>query len=544
MSKTKTVILLFFTFIFAFLCETTLAESRKDSENNFLLHNNDTEAYMNFCTGFYLMLDHRWEEAIVFFEKTLQSNPNAERIHNYLATCCFQSNKKEKALFHIKKIAQLKPDDFSIHYTLGNIYASEGNEKGAISEYERASSSVMDGVDKVFVSDMLHRLANGYMKNGDIENATNVYKKILDLKLTEEPVKIHYKLGQAYVEAEKINEAINEFIKAREANPHSAPIIFYLALCYEELEDYDNAIETLESFIEYDSDAWLMRINLSNICEKMKQYEKADLEREKAFAILKESVSKGSKNLREYTTLSQIYQRRGEGREAIYTLRTAILSVINEDKEALKEVHFMLANIYYEMNDHRHVVNELEKVLQIDPDYHQANNFLGYFFVEKGEQLEEALGLIEKALSIEPENGAYLDSLGWAYYKLADEDDGEKITLALQKLKKASEYAEDPEIMGHTGDVYYSLGYWERAQGQWEAALKLWEEFAAEASPLSKHQTAREIKARKVVQNKLEKLQYLKMVESSMERLKSEERVVRNHTNITREFSVKMESRE
>ena len=132
--------------------------------------------------------------------------------------------------------------------------------------------------------------------------------------------------------------------------------------------------------------------------------------------------------------------------------------------------------------------------------------------------------MIEKALSIEPENGAYLDSLGWAYYKLADEDDGEKITLALQKLNKASEYAEDPEIMGHIGDVYYSLGYWERAQGQWEAALKLWEESAAEASPLLKHKTVREIKARKVVQNKLEKLQSLKMVESSMERLRIREK--------------------
>ena len=203
MSKTKIIVLLLFVYAFAFLCETTLAESRKNRENDFLLRNG-TQAYVDFCTGFYLMLDRRWEEAIVFLEKTLQSNPNAEKIHNYLATCYFQLNKKEKALFHIEKIAQLKPDDFSIHYTLGNIYASEGNEKGAISEYERADSSVMDGVDKVFVSDMLHRLANSYIKNGDIENATNVYKKILDLELTDEPVKIHFKLGQIYVEAKKL----------------------------------------------------------------------------------------------------------------------------------------------------------------------------------------------------------------------------------------------------------------------------------------------------------------------------------------------------
>jgi len=82
MSKIKTIVLLLSVFIFAFICETTLAESRKESENNFLLHN-DAEGYMNFCTGFYLMLDHRWEEAIVFLEKTLQSNPNAEKIHQF-----------------------------------------------------------------------------------------------------------------------------------------------------------------------------------------------------------------------------------------------------------------------------------------------------------------------------------------------------------------------------------------------------------------------------------------------------------------------------
>lgn len=527
MPKTKIIILLLLVFAFALLCKTTLAKSPKNSENDFLL-NNSTESYVDFCTGFYLMLDHRWEDAIVFLEKTLRTNPNAERIHNYLATCYFQSNKKEKAILHIEKIAQLKPADFSIHYTLGNIYASEDNVKGAISEYERANSSVIDGIEKSFVSDMLHRLANSYMKSGDIDSAANIYNKILDLELANEPVKIHYNLGQIYVDAKKIKEAVKEFVKAKQYSPHSEPISFYLALCYEELEDYDNAITELKSFIEYDPDAWPMRINLSNIYEKVKQYENAEFEREKALVILEESVNKGSKNLREYTTLSQIYQRKGEGREAIYALRAAMSSVINEDKEALKEVRFMLANIYYEMNNHKHVVNELEEALQIDPDYHQANNFLGYFFIEQGEQLDKAVKLIEKALSVNPENAAYLDSLGWAYYKLAKEDDG-KIMLALQKLIEASNYAEDPEIRGHIGDVYYSLGYWEKAQSQWESALDLWEKSAAELPPHFKYETARELKAKKAILNKLEKIQYLKMVENSRKELESGKRVVSNH---------------
>ena len=271
-----------------------------------------------------------------------------------------------------------------------------------------------------------------------------------------------------------------------------------------------------------------MRINLSNIYEKVKQYENAELEREKALVILEERVSKGSRGLREYITLSQLFQRNGKDERAVATLKTAISNVIHEDDEALGEVRFMLASIYYEMNNHKNVVEELEKALEIDPDNHQANNFLGYFFIEQGEQSDKAINLIKKALSVNPENAAYLDSLGWAYYKLAKEDD-EKIMLALQKLIEASNYAEDPEILGHIGDVYYSLGFWEKAQRQWENALNLWKRSAAEVPPHLKHETVRELKAKKIIQTKLDKIRCLKMIENSKEKLKSEERVVSNH---------------
>ncbi|MCP4374335.1 MAG: hypothetical protein GY797_40475, partial [Deltaproteobacteria bacterium] len=124
---------------------------------------------------------------------------------------------------------------------------------------------------------------------------------------------------------------------------------------------------------------------------------------------------------------------------------------------------------------------------------------------------------------------AYLDSLGWAYYKLAKEDDGEQILLALQKLIEASNYAEDPEIMCHIGDIYYSLGIWEKAQGQWEMALKLWDESMSEVPLHQRRQTDRELKAKKGIQDRLDKIQYLKMVENSGKKLESGERVVSNH---------------
>ena len=95
MSKTKIIVFLSFVFALTFLCEITHAESPQKSENDFLPHTR-TESYVDFCTGFYLMLDHRWEEAIVFLERSLLRNPKAERIHNFLATCYFPGRQKRR----------------------------------------------------------------------------------------------------------------------------------------------------------------------------------------------------------------------------------------------------------------------------------------------------------------------------------------------------------------------------------------------------------------------------------------------------------------
>lgn len=65
MSKTKIISFITFSLHFSSLCGTTLAKSKKDNENDFLLRNG-SKSYVNFCTGFYLMLEQRWEEAIVF----------------------------------------------------------------------------------------------------------------------------------------------------------------------------------------------------------------------------------------------------------------------------------------------------------------------------------------------------------------------------------------------------------------------------------------------------------------------------------------------
>ncbi len=147
--------------------------------------------------------------------------------------------------------------------------------------------------------------------------------------------------------------------------------------------------------------------------------------------------------------------------------------------------------------------------------------------MERGEKLDEAIGLIEKALVSEPENGAYLDSLGWAYYKLAAKGNSEKMTLALRTLLDASKYAEDPEIMYHIGEVYYCLGRWDEAKDRWDSALNLLREQTQVKPPYLVRNDTRESKSMKMIQGKLEKLQHLKMIES----------IPDNHKELERNFS-------
>ena len=112
----------------------------------------------------------------------------------------------------------------------------------------------------------------------------------------------------------------------------------------------------------------------------------------------------------------------------------------------------------------------LQKSIALAPnDSAQARNYLGYMWLDRGIRLPEAGALIQRAVSDEPKNGAYLDSLGWYYYKLAD------YPKAIGNLLKAiaALSAADPVVFEHLGDAYSASGETAKALEAWEKALAL-----------------------------------------------------------------------
>jgi tetratricopeptide (TPR) repeat protein len=130
--------------------------------------------------------------------------------------------------------------------------------------------------------------------------------------------------------------------------------------------------------------------------------------------------------------------------------------------------HFLLASAYDRTGKRSQSVAELRRVLQIDPDFHAALNYLGYTLAESGESLDEALSLAQRAVALEPDNGAYVDSLGWTYYQLGRHEQARGYLERAARLEPA-----DATLQEHLGDVYVALGQNDRAREAYRRALEL-----------------------------------------------------------------------
>lgn len=109
---------------------------------------------------------------------------------------------------------------------------------------------------------------------------------------------------------------------------------------------------------------------------------------------------------------------------------------------------------------------DFRKALELQPDQPQVLNYLGYSFVDRGENLEEALGMIERAVAAQPDAGYIIDSLAWALFRLG------RYAEAVEPMERASLLEPvDPVVTDHLGDVYWAVGRKLEARFQWHRAL-------------------------------------------------------------------------
>ena len=144
------------------------------------------------------------------------------------------------------------------------------------------------------------------------------------------------------------------------------------------------------------------------------------------------------------------------------------IDTLAADDPRLWFVHYMRAVSSHRHGDWPAAEADFRQALEYNPGQPQVLNYLGYSLVERGEKLEEALDMIERAIAREPDNGAIVDSLGWGLFVLG------RVEEAVGPMERAAELEPmDPIVNDHLGDVYWTVGRYREARFQWTRALSL-----------------------------------------------------------------------
>ncbi len=167
-------------------------------------------------------------------------------------------------------------------------------------------------------------------------------------------------------------------------------------------------------------------------------------------------------------TLAQIYDKAHKFDDAGKALDAAEKLSANDDEKAI--VWFMRGAMYERMKKIDLAETEFRKVLKVDPENANALNYIGYMLADRNMRLPESLNLITKALELSPENGAYLDSLGWVYFRMGRLADAE------ENLKRAVvKTPGDPTVHDHIAQVLMAESKVQEAIQQWQTSLKNWD---------------------------------------------------------------------
>ncbi|MDP9052448.1 MAG: tetratricopeptide repeat protein [Acidobacteriota bacterium] len=185
---------------------------------------------------------------------------------------------------------------------------------------------------------------------------------------------------------------------------------------------------------------------------------------EQGLALAKAQSVGGASDRDVEEELAQMYIRLKRFDEANVQLDKATVLATKPDEKLY--ALFLRGEMYDRQKMYDKAEAEFRKALAIDAQNAGVLNYLGYMLADRGEKLPEALKMIRQAVDLEPQNGAYLDSLGWAYFKAGQYPQAE------ENLRKANERINtDPTVHDHLGEVYEKTGNLKMAVAQWERSM-------------------------------------------------------------------------
>lgn len=411
-----------------------------------------------------------YKNAIEAYKKAIQlDRDNLDAIRG-LAENLLNDGQMDSALDQYKVIADANPEDAQTYLRIAEIYRKQEKYDLALESLKKAETMVPDSME------VPYNVALVYQAQGRSDEAAKILQDLL--KKTEKPDNNYSqsdrsnravfieRLGRIYRDQSNYSAAVETFRKMLTLGDESAESGYQEIIdTYREAKQWPQATAAAKEAVQ--------KLPNNRDLRMVLDAQLADTgDADKALADVRSLLKGTAEDRPVYVALAQMNTRLKRWADAEAALNKAEqLSTKPEDKQY---VAFLRGSTYERQKKYDEAEAEFRKVLAAEPQSAVTLNYLGYMNADRGVRLEESLNYIKQAVSLEPGNGAYLDSLGWAYFRLG------KYDLAEENLNKASQHmGSDPSVQEHLGDLYQKTGRLKLAAAHWERALEEWNKTVA-----------------------------------------------------------------
>lgn len=408
------------------------------------------------------------EQALATSREAIKRAPASLAGYQTLFVYYLQTQKPVEALGVLDEAAQQKKAPAEFFLGLAELYVTLGLQAPPQREisHTRAMTALAQA-DKLepTLPALRLKLADTYNLLGEPNEAARVYLDLLK-KLPDVPglrENIHANLAEIYLRGsnpEKAFEQLEALIRNDPTNPQAYYFLGSLA--------WD--AKKADAAADYFSKALVLNPNLEPAYYDLAMVQISLNKPAAALATLEQARAKFSPGfLLEFWTGLAYSNEKAYTNAVRHFTAAEVIGKASETNRLNGLFYFQFGAASERLGRYEEAEKYFNKCLDLSPDFHEAMNYLGYMWAERGVNLEKARVLIEKAVKAEPKNGAFLDSLGWVLFQL------KQPRAALEQIEKAIPLMEEPDatLYDHLGDIYLALGDKTKAREAWARSVSI-----------------------------------------------------------------------
>jgi len=401
----------------------------------------------------------RYDESKEQYRKIMEIEPANSKAPLLLGILEAESGNLEAGAKVLGKAIEENGENFMAYFYRAKIYLEMDDAKRAKSDLDKCLTLRPSFVEAGTALGLLHE------RLGEIDDAIKVYSRISGSG------RFNKRLAQIYLQRNELDKALAQLLEYEQSEPDDYGARVKVALIYFEMKNFQKALERFQVILKEQPDADNVRFYQAAVLEELKHSDKAIVEFKKVtkdssffreamlhvgFILkeqgkLKDGQKFAEKVISQNPEISEFYDMLASFFEAQKDYKKAMGAI----GQGLKRFPTDEKLLYFEgalldkQGERTKAIASMKKIVDANPNNAHALNFLGYTYAEMGENLEEAEKLVEKALTLRPEDGYIEDSMGWVLFRQG------KIDKAIARLEKALKLQpQEPIILDHLGDCY------------------------------------------------------------------------------------------